>query len=221
METEHIMKKQVHFKKTLLATMIGLAITQQPASALDFAQSPPGTVEPYVAPNLIISVDDSGSMNYRLDQENASGATDNTTPNGTDGKSWLNTSRRINVLKHALNQVFSDNTLVPNGKLRLSWQAMWNNGKSPGVGASKKSGDTTSNAGANSVDSASNGVNSMRVLDDAHRTNFKSFVSSLKAVNGTPSHWMFSQADAYLRRGLSTDGPWASTPGTAANNTYL
>ncbi|QIL83629.1 pilus assembly protein PilC [Diaphorobacter sp. HDW4A] len=214
------MKKQAHFKKTLLASMIGIALAQQPVLALDFAQSPPGTIEPYIAPNLIISVDDSGSMNYRLDQESATGATNNTTPNGTNN-TWLNTSRRMNVLKHALNAVFSDTTLLPDGKIRLSWQAMWNNGKSPGVGASKKSGNTTSNAGANSVDSASNGVNSMRVLDDAHRTNFKSFISSLSPVNGTPSHWMFSQADAYLRRSLSTNGPWASTPGKSDNNTYL
>ena len=34
----------------------------------------PGTKEPYVAPNVIISIDDSGSMNFRLDMESASGA---------------------------------------------------------------------------------------------------------------------------------------------------
>lgn len=32
---------------------------------------------------------------------------------------------------------------------------------------------------------------------------------------------MFSQADAYMRRTLSTDGPWANTPGKSENNTYL
>ena len=213
-------QKNTRFNKTLLATMIGFALAPQSVWALDLAQSPPGSVEPYVAPNLIISVDDSGSMNFRIDAENANNATNNLTPTGPNN-TWPASSRRMNVLKYALDKVFDDKTLLPDGKIRLSWQAMWNNGKSPGVGAKKSISGTTSNGGANDVSSTSMGINSMRILDSTHRTNFSSFIESLTPLNGTPSHLMFSQADSYLRLPLSTNGPWASTPGTSAGNTYL
>lgn len=192
---------RTHFKKTMLATLIGAALLPQSGwAALDLAQSPPGTVEPYVAPNVIISVDDSGSMDYRLDAESESGATNNTTPNG-GGEVWKDTSRRINVLKYALGKVFRDTTLLPENKIRLAWQVMWNNGNSPN---------------AKSVDSANFNTNSMKVMTEAHRSNFLSFVNSLSANNGTPSHLMFSQADNYMRRSLSKNGPWAFIPGEQA-----
>jgi type IV pilus assembly protein PilY1 len=44
-----------------------LVIAHQTAFAVDLVQAPPGTLQPYVMPNVIISIDDSGSMNYRLD----------------------------------------------------------------------------------------------------------------------------------------------------------
>lgn len=80
---------------TLLAT---LAATHTPATLmaapLDLAQSPPGAGrEP--APNIIVSVDDSGSM-------------------GTTGMS---------TLKSALNQTFSAAN-VADGRVRLAWQSM-------------------------------------------------------------------------------------------------
>lgn len=190
------------FKKTLLASLIGATLAPSSGWAgLDFAEAPPGTVEPYVAPNVIISVDDSGSMNYRLDRENATGATNETAPNAVT-KTWPTTSRRMNVLKHALKQVFNDTSLLPDGKIRLAWQVMWNNG-----GAS----------GAGNVDSSSMKTNSMRVLGGGHRTNFISFVDSLSPNSGTPTHKMFKQADDYMRRALGTNSPWASEPGVTGS----
>src|SRR5256885_469392 len=88
------------FSRTLLSCAAAAALLPQGAWALDLAQSPPGTKEPYVAPNVIISIDDSGSMNFRLDMESASGASSQTEPN-SDG-TWPMTSRRVNVLKYAL-----------------------------------------------------------------------------------------------------------------------
>ena len=151
---------RANFKKTLIALAVGAALTPHSAWALDFAQSPPGTVEPYVAPNVIISVDDSGSMNFCLNKESASnciddtGANDNTTPNA-DG-TWPLNSRRINVLKYSLKKVFNDTTLLPDGKIRLAWQVLHNNGGS---------------SGAESVDSDSMNTNSMRPVAGSHRTN--------------------------------------------------
>src|SRR5258706_9884097 len=56
-------------------------------------------------------------------------------------------------------------------------------------------------------------TNSMRPLQSTHRANFISFISNLNPGGGTPSHLMFSQADSYMRRGLSKNSPWASDPG--------
>lgn len=188
-------------RKTLLALAVSAALAPCGAWALDLTQSPPGTVEPYVRPNVIISIDDSGSMNYRLNQENATGATNNVTPNA-DG-TWPNTSRRMNVLKYALRSIFDttnprfDPDLLPDKKIRLAWQSLNANGGNPG-----------------SVNSAGLNTNSMKILEGSHRTNFLTFVNNLTSSGSTPSHRMFSQADGYMRRSLGQNGPWASVPGT-------
>ena len=200
------------FRKTLLALAAGAMLAPHGAWALSLAQSPPGTVEPYVRPNVIISVDDSGSMDFRLDQENATGATNSKIPNA-DG-TWPVTSRRINVLKYALNSIFDpshpkyDTGLLPDKKIRLSWQVMHNNGKA---------------SDAKSVDSTSMKTNSMRVLEGSQRSNFISFINSLTPNDGTPSHLMFKQADAYMRQPLGSSSPWSSNPGgsDAASTEYL
>ena len=186
---------------------VGAALAPHASWALDFAQSPPGTVEPYVAPNVIISVDDSGSMDFRLDQENTTGATNNTVPtvaaptaDDPNRKIWRTTDRRMNVLKYALKEVFNDTSLLPEGKIRLAWQAMNANNGTPG----------TLNTGT----TAQSNTNSMKVLDTAHRSNFLSFVNNLKPGSSTPSHRMFKNADEYMRLGLHQNGPWASKPGT-------
>ncbi|RYF08861.1 MAG: pilus assembly protein PilC, partial [Comamonadaceae bacterium] len=191
------------FRKSLLALAAIAVLAPHGAWALDLATAPAGTKEPYVAPNVIISIDDSGSMDYRLDQENANSASNSQVP-GTGGV-WPVNSRRVNVLKYALigsngtGGIFRDTTLLPDGKIRLAWQAMHNNGKS---------------SNALNVDSASMNTNSMRSLDSTHRGNFISFINSIDPGDGTPSHLMFKQADDYMRRSLSSNSPWASKPGT-------
>ena len=191
--------------KTLLALAAGAALAPHAAWALTLSQSPPGSVEPFVRPNVIISIDDSGSMDYRVDSESTSGATNNLVPN-PDG-SWPMSSRRMNVLKYTLRSIFDpadanyDATLLPDKKIRLAWQVMHNNGSAPD---------------AKNVDSATMKTNSMRVLQNPHRANFLGFVNSLKPKNATPSHLMFSQADAYMRQPLGASSAWASEPGTTA-----
>ena len=204
------------FCKTLLALAASAALAPHGAWALDLTQSPPGTVEPYVAPNVIISIDDSGSMDWQITNTNT-GTASITTPKA-DG-SWDSKAKRINILKYSLKQVFSDTALLPDKKIRLAWQSIWNNGDAPGVGNS---------TGATTVDSPTKGVNSMSPLQGSltaagHRKNFLDFVNSLKAQNGTPSHLMFSQADAYMRRKISPNGPWSGNPGGTdkASTTYL
>lgn len=246
-------KMPAHFGKKILPIAISSILAPQISSAIELVQAPPGTIQPYVTPNVIISIDDSGSMDFCLTlQKNGSEGSSNcitdwdsngvpnkwanvsssTTPNA-DG-TWPGNSKRINVLRYSLKQVFSDTTLLPDKKIRLAWQAMWNNGKSTGVGPENKikwsNGSTyTSYAGANNVNSTTLGTNSMRPLQGdtttagTQRKNFLDFVDNLKATNGTPSHLMFSQADAYMRQPLSKNGPWSGNPGGSdtASTTYL
>lgn len=196
------------FRKNLLTLAIGAALTPHAAWAIDLVQAPPGTVQPYVTPNVIISIDDSGSMNYRVDRESTSGATNNTTPN--DDGTWPSTSRRMNVLRYALQSIFDpshakyDSALLPDKKIRLAWQAMNANNGNPGTLPGTSSSAPTV------------ATNSMQVLEGVHRTDFLTFVSKLSPKDSTPSHKMFKQADEYMRASLNKNGPWASVPGTTA-----
>ena len=184
------------FRRNLLALSTIAALAPHGVWAIDLVQAPPGSTEPYVAPNVIISIDDSGSMDWQI-TNTTTGSTSIVAPN-PDG-SWDTRAKRINVLKYALNQTFTDTSLLPDKKIRIAWQALWNNGGSPN---------------AKSVDSTSLNQNSMQVLQGTHRTDFLNFVKNLKASNGTPSHLMFSQADGYMRRPLGINSPWAAIPGT-------
>ncbi|MFG5777951.1 pilus assembly protein [Comamonas sp. J-3] len=183
------------YRKTWIALAACAALVPRAAWSLDLATAPPGTVVPYVAPNVIVSIDDSGSMNFQI--TNTSQGQQNITEPGANGV-WNNRAARVNILKYALDQVFSDTTLLPDNKIRLAWQAMHNNAGS---------------AGAKNVNSASMQENSMRPLDSTHRANFLKFVKNIRPNGGTPTHLMLKQADEYMRRSLSVNSPWASIPG--------
>jgi len=212
-----------NFRKNLLALAVCAALASQGAWALDLVQEPPlPTSKPsYVAPNVIISIDDSGSMGFRVNQGDTSGATNETVPG--PGGVWPNTSRRMNVLKYALKSVFSDTVLIPPNKIRLGWQAMHNNGNTInryqdldywyGRGTNPGKGK---DPGANDVGSGTSGrKNFIRSLDDTHRSDFLSFVDYLLPQGGTPLHAMLGQADAYMRNtALDDNSPWASIPGS-------
>ena len=189
------------FRKNLIALASSAVLAPCSAWALDLAQSPPGTVEPYVRPNVIISVDDSGSMAWAVGSGSNTGS--NTAPN-PDG-SWNKNAPRMNVLKYAMRATFDpthpkyDPSLLPDKKIRIAWQAMWNKH------------DTD----AKSVNSGTMKTNSMRTLEGAHRTNLIKFINDLTPYNNTASHLMFKQADAYMRRiPLGINSAWASEPGS-------
>lgn len=214
------------FRKTLLALAASAALIPATSPAIDMVQAPPlpTSKSSYVAPNVIISVDDSGSMNFCLNKESTekcigkTNASDQTTPNA-DG-TWPMNSRRMNVLKYALKNVFSDKDLIPDNKIRIAWQAMWNNGKSPGAGPQEVEDNRYRRAGANNVSADGLYTNSMKPLKgetnevDSHRKNFLDFVNKLDPGGVTPSHIMFQQADDYLRnQPLNKNSAWSSNPG--------
>ncbi|GAB2489190.1 hypothetical protein GCM10027082_45270 [Comamonas humi] len=199
--------KHQPLQKHLLATAIGAALAPASGWALELVQEPPlpTSKSAFVAPNVIISVDDSGSMNFGVKtSDDGSSRTGKGYTVPDDSGKWNSNAKRINVLKYALTTVFNDKELIPDNKIRIAWQVMHNNGKS-------------SNAG--NVNSSSMRTNSMRPIDAtvstgvAHRDNFLSFVDSLTPKDGTPTHLMFSQADAYMRRTLSKNSPWSTDPG--------
>lgn len=204
---------RTRFKKTLLASLIGAALLPQGAMAtLDFAQAPPGTVEPYVAPNVILSLDDSTSM----DGKDMMGVlTDPTKPycNNKKGCSggiaynpWVTAPiSRTQVLADALKTTFSDTTLLMDGKIRMAWQSMGNCTKVSGL----TFGDLGTAAAADNTNK-----NTMRVLEGTHRTNFLSYANNYTACTNTPTHDMMQRADQYMRAGLHQNGPWADVPGT-------
>ena len=195
------------FRKTLLALAAGAALAPHGAWALELAQSPPGTVEPYVRPNVIITFDDSGSMKYQTDATTSGTADgiDRSSPNA-DG-SWPINTQRISILKYAVKQVFNDVNLLPNKKIRLAWQTMHNNGYSENGAGKGKFPD------ADNVNTT--GAHNMRVLDDTHRKNFLDFVGWMKPNGGTPTHKMAYQAHKYMTEGsLDQNNPWSSVPGT-------
>lgn len=173
------MKKTPSFKKTALSALIAAICAPHMvlADPLDFSTLPPGEISIPPAPNVVLSVDDSGSMAWEV--------------GGGDHNS------RMSRLKEALVDVFNDKLLLPDGKIRLAWQTMHNNGGADGAGSLT--------VGA---------TNSMKVLDNTHRTNFLTFANSLVANNGTPSHKMMLQAYDYMKSGKSINSPWASKPGT-------
>lgn len=194
------------FRKTLLALAVGAALAPYGAWALDLAEAPPGVVDPYVRPNVIISVDDSGSMGWAVGTGSNSGSLTEPNPDG----SWNKNAPRMNVLKYAMLATFDpthpkyDASIVPDKKIRVAWQSMW----------SKHDLD------AASVDSTTMKTNSMRSLEGPHRTNLLNFVKALKPYDNTPSHRMFKQADDYMRRPLGINSAWASDPG-AQSAPYL
>lgn len=193
--------KSIPFQKHLLAIAVGAALT--PAWALELVQEPPlpTSKSAFVAPNVIISVDDSGSMNFGV--KTGSDGSTATGPGYTEPDSngkWKDDARRVKVLQYALNKVFKDKELIPENKLRIAWQSM-NNGTQKNVNA------------AGMVTQSMRPIDAVVGTNKVHRDNFLAFVNGLAPNSGTPLHRLPSQADAYMRRPLNSTSPWATDPG--------
>ena len=199
-----------HFPKNILALAAIAMLTPQGSWALDLLQAPPGTVQAYVAPNVILSLDDSTSMD-----EKDMILQDPSKPYNSKTNKYTKT--RTAVLKEALLEVFNDEDLVPPGKMRLAWQTLGNctkidkKGWAPNLGTSAAS---------------STNINVMRVLgkkEEGHRANFLKYATNFKACTSTPTHFMVKRADEYMRAPLHKNGPWATKPGgtDTENKEYL
>ena len=175
------------FRRRLIAIAASAALAPASAWALDLANSPPGTVEPYVAPNVILSLDDSTSM---------------------DVKDMIkDTKTRTEVLQDALNEVFNDTSLLPDKKIRLAWQSLGD--------CTSVDGLTFTKLGTSAASSSA--ANTMKILDETHRSNFIKYIKNYDTCTSTPTHKMVKRADEYMRAPLDKNGPWASIPGEELN----
>jgi len=191
-----------HFRKSLLALAASAALLPQAALALDLTQAPPATVQPYVAPNVILSLDDSNSM------------TGKDIPGSTLSRSDL--------LKQAVIEVFSDTTLLPDGKIRLAWQTI--NGNGP------YAWNYTCTVPLDASDAAkqpNQKPNILRVLEGApgtagsrdtstSRGRFLNCMDHWQAPGNTPTHKMPVGVYQYMTADLNPNGPWATYPGDSS-----
>lgn len=187
-------------QRTTLAILIaaigapGLAM----AAPLSFVEYPAGTAYKAPLPNVILSIDTSGSMSYCDVNNNVIGSS--TWNKQTDGcyKPTNNTDlRRITYVKNGLKSLLIDNAKY-DGQFRLSWQSFACN-------------DIPSNSGN------CGGQNAMAKFTGTHRTNFGTWLNSLTATGSTPSPVLAWNAGKYLET-TGANSPWNATPGTTDNS---
>lgn len=157
------------------------------AAQMSFAQYPAGTAYKAPIPNVILSVDTSGSMAYC--DVNGAQNTSSSTCNKTNAD-----IRRITYVKQGLESTLL-NTTKYDEQFRLSWQSF--------------ACDSIP-----SRDGNCNGDNSIAKFSGTHKTNFKNWVSKLSATGSTPSHNLVYNAGEYLKT-TGKDSPWNAVPGTA------
>lgn len=194
------------FRRHLIAVAASAALN--PAWAITLATSPPGTAQPYVAPNVILSLDDSTSMNTGMDDSNGN---------------YLGTRRE--VLMKAVKETFNDTNLLPDRKIRLAWQSMNECTQLDGTGAGNllEASDATA--------TTSTKMNLMRLYEGTHRSNFIRYIDAYRTrsqkgwycESGTFTHSLVKAADAYMRAPTHKNGPWSSNPGGSdtASTEYL
>lgn len=181
-----LLHEHMHLQKSLLASMIGMALAPTTGYALDLAQSPPGTIEPYVAPNVILSLDDSTSMNTKM--------------TASDG-SRLGT--RTDVLVKSVKEVFSDRSLLADEKIRFAWQTMGNCAKNKGAISVASLGNNT----ANSMRILDAG-HRQKFLDYMDKFYACTTTPTHDMVQRAHNYMQQSTSSP-----LNTNSPWASKPG--------
>jgi type IV pilus assembly protein PilY1 len=180
--------------RTLAAALCLLfigAIVQ--AQQLTLSKAPPSGGGTQPRPNVIVTVDDSGSMDLDVNGEQ------------TD----ITANKKITLLKNALKATFGDTTKIPDGRIRLAWQAMHDNGNFiSGNGAS------TIKLGAK---------NSIKLFSGStagtHRQNFNLFVDGLKPGDFTPSLSMMQNVFDYMNAPEDPASPWADDPTVSTKQT--
>ncbi|WP_454903247.1 pilus assembly protein [Variovorax gossypii] len=192
------MKNIREFSRAAVACGLMLAQCAGYAAQYPLAQAPRNTAVREPAPNVIVSVDNSGSMNW------SSRASDGNTP-------VAGTPSRMEALKTALRENFSAAN-IPDDRIRLSWQAM--NSNSNDNSCVGFFGDTSagSHGASRCLVGGRANANLMRSLDGTHRANFMAWVDALSPNGGTPLHAMMTRAGEYMKT-TGQYSPYSDDPG--------
>ena len=189
----------MHLPPHTVATVLLLTLptSQLLGAPLPLAQVPAGSSMLEPAPNVILSVDNSESMRWNVDN---------------DGVAINPANSRLALLQSVLRSTFGDPFQQPpskgklaDGSIRLAWQAL----------------NDTSKGRRNDHKLINGEENSMRSFEGEHRRNFGYFVRNLTPARQTPSHRMMINAYRYMRQPEGLHSPWADRPGTAQTTPYL
>ncbi|AMM26048.1 PilC/PilY family type IV pilus protein [Variovorax sp. PAMC 28711] len=180
--------------------MVGCLITTQvvaQASPYALSRMPQNTAVAEPSPNVIVSVDNSGSMAY------SSNSADGSLP--PTGR----TPTRMKALQDALIRNFAPDR-IPDNRIRLAWQAMNHNVDNDCVGFLGAAGGSIC-----TIEGRAN-ANRMQTLDAQHRDAFMRWVNDkLKSSGGTPLHSMMARAGEYLKT-TGPDSPFSDDPADAS-----
>lgn len=183
------MKNRNIFRRTYLSALIATLVLPQAlqAAPLDLAQYPAGSANRQPTPNVIVSVDNSGSM-------------------GNAG---------IRALKTALEETFDPSNL-PDGSIRLAYQAMWGCNTIPSSSTTCYDNRTAWNTmrelkGINYIQGGT-ANRPTYTYDQSHRSQFFRWISTLRPESVTPTHRMMWNAGEYLKT-TGADNPWNAEPG--------
>ncbi|KQP39983.1 pilus assembly protein [Pseudorhodoferax sp. Leaf274] len=180
-----------------LAGVLVCAIAAPPAATaaqLSLAQFPAGSAWRAPAPNVILTIDNSGSMAF---YDDGGSRQDETKP-----------SSRIYALKTALRTLFDANTqVIPDGAIRLGWNSMNGCRAIP-----------ASDGGCNSL----NAVRVLDATHRANFLSWvgvpgapANTPNSLHTTGTTPTHHAVIAAGDYLiNKTTNVSSPWASVPGS-------
>ena len=199
------------------AVMLGLVSTAH--AQLNLLREPANARVTEPAPNIILSLDDSGSMGWDLEgcptpdmRVDLYGT--NFTEGGRGGCPWYASNpspSRTRILRDALIDTFGNPStgnkgIIEDNRIRLAWQTMWDNARTSRPGHLQNWQDR--------IDPGQ--PNALKPFSGAHRQNFHDFVRTLSGAYGTPSHKMMGNVYNYMASGLSVNSPFASIPGTQA-----
>ena len=179
--------------RSVIAGLLGSACATGFAEPLDFVQFPPGSAYRSPTPNVIVSVDNSGSMMLG----------DVTTSSGSK-------TTRLSALQSTLRSVFNP-AVVPDNAIRLAYQSMKYCNQFPNLGLASLPPACTRNGFHNGMKLLTGKADAK---DISPRGAFYSWIGSLNSSGGTPSHTMMKNAGEYLRL-TNANNPWNDIPGTA------
>jgi type IV pilus assembly protein PilY1 len=197
-------------KRVVLCGSLALVPFGSDAEPHALAQAPHNAAFKEPPPNVIVSVDNSESMEWSSEISEGSEASEN------------GALSRLEALRSAVKANFSA-LRVPEGSIRLAWQAMNRSTKTDdekncvGFSGDTSFGDYRASA---CTFGGTPHANLMHPLDTKHRKNFFDWIDALVPRGGTGSHGMMTRAGEYMKAEGALS-PYSDDPGkpTATRST--